>query len=148
MKNSLKFLSALAVSLLCFTFVACSDDETKEPDQLPTMAQVFIGDYFGDGSIKSVTYDKKDKDWEVKLYNGFELKFDEQGNWTLVDAPTGQVIPDGIAPEPIASYVVANYPQEGITEIEKTKSQYEVELTNGYELYFSLAGEFQKVDMN
>lgn len=146
MKNSFKLLSLLAICVFGLALYSCSDKEDKEPYQLPDAAQVFIADYFGGGSITKVVYNKDDKNYDVSLDNGFELTFDEAGNWTDVDAPAGKTIPDGIAPEPIQTYVNTNYPDDGINEIEKTKSQYEVELTNGTDLYFTLTGEFISTD--
>lgn len=117
--------------------------------QLPENAQKFLNTYFKDVEIETVKYDadKENQEYDVILYNGFEITFDKTGEWTDVDAPTDQVIPDGIAPESIASYVSNNYPGLlGIKEISKDKNGYDVELSDGTTLLFNLAGEFQKVD--
>lgn len=145
MKKLFKIMLFAAIGIMTLSMAACSDkEESMEPNQLPDAAQVFIADYFGDGSIKSVKYDKDkhDHEYEVVLNNGFELTFDRAGYWTDIDAPAGVTIPEGIAPEPIHGYVNYNYPGYGINEIEKNRSTYDVELTNGVDLSFTLSGDY------
>ena len=154
MKNLFKLFLPTALCLFAFNLlVSCDDkDQPKDPDQLPDMAQVFIADYFGGQNITKVTYDEKNKDWEVYLDNGTSVTFDKDGNWTEVEAPALKTIPFGIAPEPIGNYIKANYDGYGINEIEKNSYRYEVVLTNGQtdgpELFFSLSGEYQGSDMD
>lgn len=150
MKNLYKTCAALFVAILGLTFASCSDDKDEPIDfnQLPSVAQKFITTYFGDTKVSSVKYDKdkNDHEYEVKLQNGFELTFNVAGEWTDVDAPDGKAIPNGIAPEPIESFVLATYPESGINEIEKIKTGYDVELINGIDLKFNLQGEYVGVD--
>lgn len=142
MKHIFKTLPVIALGILSFTLASCkNDDEPIDPFQLPDNAQIFIADYFGGENIKDVYHDEKDNEYEATINNGFEITFDQDGNWISVDAPEGMTIPAGIAPAPIESYVETNYPGEGINEIEKSNNYY-VELTNDVDLIFNLNGEF------
>lgn len=151
MKKTFKWIPALLVAFLSIAMFSCSDDDEDQPityDQLPAMSKDFIKTYFSGEEIVSVTFDKdkNNKEYEVLLRNGFDLSFNTSGEWISVDGPLGATIPDGIAPQPIVNYVSTNYPNEGINEIEKVKTGYEVELTNGYELNFNQNGDFVSLD--
>ncbi|MCH5229036.1 MAG: PepSY-like domain-containing protein [Muribaculaceae bacterium] len=151
MKKFLQFIRpAIFIAILGLTFASCSDDKDEPIDfnQLPTISQNFIKTYFTNVEIVNIIYekDKNNHEYEVDLENGFELTFNKEGDWTDVNAPNGQTIPDGIAPESIANYVSENYPDYGINEISKEKNGYDVELTNGLDLNFNLQGEFTGID--
>lgn len=115
---------------------------------LPETAQAFITTYFPNVDITSTEYDQNDMDYEVILANGFDLTFNQNGDWTDVDAPEGQTIPDGIAPESISNYVMENYPDYGINEIEINANGYTVDLTNGYDLMFNTQGEYTGMNVD
>ena len=151
MKKTIKWLPALLALFLLVAMTSCKDDDKDSPityDQLPATSKEFINTYFPDEEVVSVVLDKDNntKVYEVILRNGFDLTFDNAGDWVSVDGPMGATVPNGIVPQPILSYVSTNYPYDGINEIEKTKAGYEVELTNGYELTFNQNGEFINLD--
>ena len=144
MKKFTKFLSVLSIGLMCVAFASCKDDEpdkTMSYDSLPKAAQSFISTYFSNARVTTVTWDKTDQTYDVTLSNRFELSFDKAGDWTDVDAPDGYLVPDGIVPAKISNYVYSTYPGEGINEIEKISTGYEVELLSGLGLLFNHDGE-------
>lgn len=150
MKNFTKILPAIFLVLMGISLVSCSDDKNEPIDfnKLPLVSQDFINTYFKDVDIVSILYnnDKDVQEYDVELGNGFELTFNIQGDWIDIEAPEGQTIPAGIAPEPIENYISVNYPEQGINEISKNKNGYDVDLTDGTDLLFNLQGEFQGTD--
>lgn len=141
MKKLLQTLGAFALLLAGGTFISCSNsEEHKNFEELPSSAQEFINTYFANTRVESIEYDNGDKDYEIDLDGGFDLKFNEAGEWTKVEAPDGKTIPNGIAPTEISSYVAKNYPNAGINEIEKTSYGYKVDLTNDLDLKFNPDG--------
>ena len=123
--------------------VSCSaKDESVNFDELPATAQNFINTYFADSRVEECNYDNEDREYELKLANGFEVTFNEAGEWISVDAPKGKSLPSGIALPAIVSYVASNYPDAGINEIEKTKYGFDVDLTNDVDLGFYPDGKF------
>ena len=143
MKKTIKLFSLAALSMLALSFTSCKSDdpdETRFYDQLPTPAQTFISNYFPGIKTTTITYDKKDKEYEVYLTNGYEITFSNVGEWIDVDAPAGQTVPTGIAPATIENYVFEKYPGDGINEIEKVKVGYDVELVSGLDLLFNSSG--------
>lgn len=150
MKNIYKTLAVMAICALGASFIVSCDDDKDEivsSNDLPMQAQLFLQTYFDEVDF-TVRYDKsnRDKEYEVNLSNGYEVTFNKDGEWTEVDAPYSMTVPYQIVPQPIYDYVVNNYTPAGINEIEKTRSRYNVELTNGVDLYFNLSGEFVGAD--
>lgn len=142
MKKSMHVFALLFVGLLGFTLWSCSDnddrDEIISQKNLPSAAQSFISTYYPDVQILKAVQEKEHGkiEYDVTLGNGHEITFDSQGEWIDVDAPFGDVVPEGIVPQQIAAYVAENYPLVGVNEISRIVTGYEVELTNGYDLYF------------
>lgn len=129
---------------------SCSDDK-DEPvavTTLPEAAQTFLSSHYAGVKVQSAVRDKDDHnvEYDVRLANGHEVTFDAEGNWTDVDAPTGQTVPDGLVPEAVALYIATNYPSEGINEISRSAAGYEVDLTNGVDLVFDSFGNFLRAD--
>lgn len=117
-------------------------------NELPRAAQNFISKNFSGQTITKI--EKKTKyqvktEYEVKFDNRMEIEFDGDGNWTEVDGKKSP-IPTGFINSSIVNYVKQNFPTEKITQIEKKRSKYEIDLTNGLELIFDLNGNFKKID--
>ena len=60
---------------------------------------------------------------------------DRAGEWTEVKCQQNEV-PAQIIPETIRTYVKTNYPDTKIVQIEKDKKEYEVKLSNRWEIKF------------
>lgn len=146
-------LAALLVAVPTMAW-SCSDDdddnrkESITVEQLPQASRTFIADYYPGVSVLRVTKetDHSGSEYDVNLANGHEIEFNAAGEWTDVDAPTGQTVPAGIAPKAIVEYVTANYPDQGINEISRDRKGYEVDLTSGLDLEFDTNGNFIRID--
>lgn len=150
MKKTIKILSLILIAFMGFAVVACSDDDNKESietSQLPAKAIAFVGAFYPDTEIASVVKDTDNGvvEYDVYLKSGDEITFDYDGEWVEVDAPAGGTIPDGIAPATITDYIAANYPDNGINEIKKTRKGYRVELITGLEISFDSRGNYVKI---
>jgi len=127
------------------------DDETAIAYQdLPQAALTLIETHFSGAKALYVSENSITEEdgtiYEVKLNNGFEVDFDQSGNWTDIDGQQQQV-PDALIPEAILSYTQANYPSPlFIKGIEKEVTQYQVELSDDTELRFDLQGNFTGID--
>lgn len=145
-----KFILLTCTMLLALATVwSCSDDDDLIiPGDLPQTAQAFLNKHFAGMEIYKVEKDgdHSGTDYTVKFRNGYEVEFDAIGEWTDVDAPKGQTIPDGIAPQVIADFVAQEYPGMGINEISRDYTGYEVELVTGLDLDFDPQGNFIGID--
>lgn len=150
MKNLLgRFGLVLAV---VFTMTSCDkDDEKISIDELPAVSSSFINEYFSPAKITSVVKDLEGQstfEYEVKLDNGVDIKFDSQGLWQDVEArndkttlpTTAFILPS------IVQYVTSNYPTVGINGIERELNGFDVELTNDIDLEFDKEGNFVRID--
>ncbi|MDD3458649.1 MAG: PepSY-like domain-containing protein [Weeksellaceae bacterium] len=115
---------------------------------LPQRAQQFISENFNDLEIRKATKENESRnrmEYEVYFVNRTKVEFDGNGNWKEVDGNESP-IPTGFIHSAIVNYVKQNYPNQQITQIEKSRTKFEVELTNGIDLDFSAEGNFLKAD--
>lgn len=134
MKKILSFI----VAVLALGGVACADvDRPIGFDGLPAEAKQFISEYFPGREVTFATVDGHmlGRSYEVIFSNGDTVEFDDRGAWTEVVCREGGV-PAGIIPRPIAEYVGRNYPDAVIVEINRSRNQYDVELSNGWDIEF------------
>lgn len=153
MKKTLTILSLLFVCLFGTTALwSCDDDEKEEPafsSELPGSANAFLDTYYPGIKVAYVNIDKDNgkTTYDVSLNNGHQIEFSATGEWLDVDAPEGQAIPSGIAPQAIVQYLATNYAgSDVINEISRESYGYNVELANHVDLMFSSTGEYLGVD--
>lgn len=138
----------MLIALITGATAAMADTYTINRDKLPENAQQFLTEHFPKAKVAMIKVDRhllKKTDYDVKLVDGTKIEFSNSGKWTSVSRKKGKAVPDGIVPKAIRNYVAKNYPGETITEIEKKSTCYDVELSAGLELRFSLLGSFQRV---
>ncbi len=76
---------------------------------------------------------------EVKLTDKTEIDFYLTFEWKNIDCDESQVygmVPTELVPTQITDYVVANFPNNHIDQIEKTNFGWEIELNNDHEIKF------------
>lgn len=137
----MKYLFMTMVCLLLS--MSCASDKVIPVEQLPAAITTFVQSNFPG---KKIIYAEKDgKSLECRLDEGTKAEFTKLGEWKKVDCHTSAV-PDGIIPEAIKTYVKSNFPNAFITQIEKERRYYDVELSNKLDLKFSLDGVLIKMD--
>ena len=118
---------------------------------LPGTAQDFINQHFSSVTVEGVEENSNWKIWEdekyeVRLSNGIELDFDENGNIIEIDTQNNEAIPMSALPSKITSYLEANHANAKVTGWEKQDKEQEVELADGTEVEFDIDGNFRKLD--
>ena len=127
------------------------DDEITVPvSDLPQNAQTLIESHFSGAQAiylsKNTVTDDDGTVYELKLDNGFEIDFDQDGNWTDIEGNRQQV-PDALIPQEILSYVLSNYPSPLFIEgIDKESYGYQIEVSNDVDLKFDADGNFIGID--
>ena len=144
-------MKKLLLLLVClFTFqavVKANADKPIKVAQLPQSAQQFIKSHFGNSkvAIAKMETDWLDKSYDVIFTDGNKLEFDKQGNWKEINCKYSAV-PAGVIPAQILKYVSENYPDAKVLKIERDKKDYEVKLSNRWELKFDL--QFNLIDID
>lgn len=85
------------------------------------------------------------KEYDVTLDCGVEIDFDKNGEWTDIDCGHNPV-PEAIIPANILNYVKEKHPNNFITQIEKKRNGYKVELNIDLDLLFDKNGNFTRFD--
>ena len=141
-----RFILILAVAF-GVTFAASADERPIEVSQLPKAAQDFMAKNFNKIKVLYATVDKDilDVDYEVRLEDGTKIDFDNDGEW--MDVSNKRLgIPKSVVPAELVAYVDANYPKANIISIDRGPRDYEIELSNGLELTFSIDGRLIGID--
>ncbi len=143
-----KLFAFLAAAVIAPTgLVGCEkSDQLVDPNRLPDKAQNFITNHFSAATIKNVVkeYDDMTYTYDVYLSDGTQIEFKRGGDWLSIDnRQTG--VPSSIFPENIQSYLTTNYPNTFVVDVDRDW-QYDVELSNGVELDFTLGGKIVIVD--
>lgn len=145
----MKKIMFIAVSVLFLSVTAAHADNDRpiQFNQLPAAAQEFINTYFSD---QKVSFAKEERDfmevrYEVMFTNSIKIEFYKDGQWKEVDCKYS-VLPDGVVPEQIETYVDTNFPGVHIHSIDRDRRDVEVSLTNGLELTFDL--NYNLIDMD
>lgn len=137
--------------LVCvFTFhnvVWADDDKPIQVNQLPQPAQSFIKQYFSTSKVAmaKMEVDLFYKSYDVIFTNGDKVEFDKRGAWTEVNCKYS-IVPMGVIPMQIQKYVATNYPDAQIQKIEREDKEYEVKLSNGWEIKFDK--KFNVIDID
>ena len=140
----MKKMKCLFVAMTCLMVsVSCGVDKVISAEQLPALVSTFVQSNF---SGKKIIYAEKDgRSLECRLDDGTKMEFNKKGEWTKVDCHT-TAVPEGIVPAVIKNYVKSNFPTASITQIEKERRGYDVELSNKLDLKFSPEGALLKMD--
>ena len=118
---------------------------------LPGTARDFVNQHFSSVSVEGIEENSNWKIWEddkyeVRLSNGIELDFDENGNLIEIDSQNKEGIPFSALPSNIASYLNSNYAGMEVIGWEKQDKEQEIELMDGTEIEFDDEGNFRKLD--
>ena len=141
-------MKKLIFLFVCSIQVALADnDKPINFTQLPQAAQKFVKQHFPKAKIAFVKMETElfDKSYDVVFNNGDKLEFDKKGEWTEVNCKS-TVVPAKVIPAPIKKYVETNYPEAKVLSIERDRYDYEVKLSNFWEIKFDM--NFNVIDMD
>lgn len=143
-------MKKLAFFLMCLFTMQVTMADTDKPivfEQLPQAAQTFVKKYFAGQNVAFSKVEREifDTTYDVMFVNGDKIEFDKQGNWKEMNCKRSSV-PVAAVPAQIVNYVKTNYPEATIVRIEKDRYEYEVKLSNFWELKFDL--KFNLIDMD
>ena len=138
--------SIIAMTACIFSCSCTAEDLLVNVNDLPQTIQSFLASHFP--NTKATTAIKDGNEYEIRMENGWEMEFDNEGQWEKVDCKLDEVPASVIAliPEKIISYIRSNFEKAYITEISKDRSGYDVELSNGLDLEFSSKGNLRTID--
>ena len=148
MKTIIKKTLMALVCLVTFQQAAMADnDKPINVNQLPATAQQVIKSNFAGKKVALAKVESGliDKSYDVIFTTGEKIEFDRSGNWTEVDCKRSEV-PAKLVPTQINTYVNANYSGNKILKIEKDRSEYEINLSNGVEIKFNK--NFMEIDID
>lgn len=115
---------------------------------LPQNVRTFLTEHYP--NIQISKYEVKTsldgKKYEVKLNNGVEVEFYNDGNWKEIKDYNG--VPDVLVPTKVKTYVNQNYKNIKIESLDKKseKNKMKVDLLNGVDLEFDMDGNFLRID--
>ena len=142
-----KFFLVLVSVLAINSFVMASEDKPIAVERMPQKAQQFIKSHFGNHQVAmaKVETDFLSKSYDVIFTNGDKVEFDGKGEWTNVDCEYSAV-PVAVIPAAIKAYVDKHYPDAKVKQIEKDRREYDVELTNGWDIKFDKSFRVVELD--
>lgn len=143
-----KLMLILLVAVIGTASGYARDIISRNIKDLPPSAQTVINDNFK-SKVSLIKIDKGVmgvSEYEVILNDGSEITFDKNGNWKDVEMPANKQVPDFFVMKTIKDYVNRNNKGQKIVGIEKDRSTYEVQLSNGTELKFDRSGNFLRYD--
>lgn len=141
--------SLLMAMLLVVALPMCADrGKVISLEQLPASAQGFLKKNFPGETPLLVTteYDGLAKQFDVSYSDGTNVEFDAKGNWIDVECPQTGCVPAAVVPSGIKNFINKNYPKEKVVKIERNRTGYDVDLSNGVELEFNRHQKLQKID--
>lgn len=143
-----KILMALVAVFGISVAAMASDTFAHDASVLPMAAQTTLKNNFK-AKVSVVKIDKelgRIKEYDVVLTDGTEIEFDHDGNWKDVEVSASKSVPAAFVPSGVAVAVKKLQPKQRIIGIEKKKSGYDVDLSNGVEMKFDKQGNFIKYD--
>ena len=134
------------VGLLSLGLVACDKESILPNSELPDEIKTYVSTHFPDNSILQVIKDQDGfiKSYDLTLSGNIGLEFNRKKEIIGIDG-VGR-LPDSVIPEKIRQYVSSNYPNQFITDWELDDRNQVVELDNGLDLKFNMAGDFLRLD--
>ncbi len=145
----MKHITIVTLALLMFANLSACDDKEKPITfgQLPQSAQSFVKTHFADKQVSVIFLETSGLDeYKVLFADGASIDFTSNGDWDEVKDRDADGLPTAFLPKAMTDYVATTFPGTNIVEVNKERSRFEVELSNGVELEFDKAGNFLRFD--
>ena len=147
-KNLLKSTLVKATLLLTImiALISCDQEKVMQASEYPSEITSYVSTHFPNNSILQIVKDSEGmtKKYEVLLSENIRLEFDNKKEITDIDG--NKQLPNSVIPEKILQYVMANYPNNVITDWELENKRQQIGLDNGLDLEFNLEGDFLRLD--
>jgi hypothetical protein len=126
-----------------FANASAGDGVKVSASDLPATIIIYLNaNYSGKTIVKAEKYSNK---YEVVLSDATKIEFSLAGTFIEVSKGVGvSDDPKAVLPQLAVTYIANNYPGATIVKSEKELTKYEVTLSNGYKLEFTLTGVFKK----
>ena len=134
----MKKLFLMALVAVCCGLTACAHDQIIPYAQLPAAAQQVVRTHFDEANVAYVTLDREvfGKEYDVRLNDGTEIKFESDGSVKKVDCQF-HAVPEALIPPVVLQQVKAQFPNAFIVEWGKDDWGWKAELNNQLELKFN-----------
>lgn len=124
---------------------SCDKEVIVGENDTPSKIKTYVTTHFPTTSIQRVVKDKDGTElYEVYLANGVKLEFNNHNE--IIDIDGNSKLPDSVIPPSLLNYVITNYPSNYIKGWEVQGANQELQLNNGLELIFNMAGDFIRID--
>lgn len=143
-----RLLIALAIAAGLGFGAQARDHYQRTDASLPEAAKLTIQKHFK-ADVSLVKIEKKFgsvHEYEVILTDGTEISFDRDGNWENVETAANLAVPASMIPSGVKDFVKKNHSGTHVVGIDKERSGYEIELSNGLDLKFDKNGKFMRYD--
>lgn len=136
------------VSALLFSGLTSAQERLIKTSEAPKAIITYLDAHFPKTKIISIEEDvkKSGNTYEVKLNNQVELDFNHKSQLIDIESKSKAELPSSVVPPKLWKYAKQNYPDQKIIGYEKKSNKLKVELDNGWDLEFSTAGKFLRVD--
>ena len=139
-------LSSIIAIAICVVSCSCSKAELYvNAKDLPQTIQSFLASHFPNTDVARTI--KDGNEYEIRMGNGWEIEFDNKGQWETIDCKRDEVPASVISliPDSIIMYLNSNFETAFITEISRDRSGYDIELSNGLDLEFYSNGSLRTI---
>ncbi len=146
MTNKTSIKNALMSTALLAILTSCEKEQLILATDLPSEIKNFITTHFPSNTVAQVIKDRDGltKTFDIILSSSISLEFNRKNQIINIDGVSK--LPDSVIPEKIIQYVRTNYPTNVITDWELDNRNQQIELDNGLDLEFSMAGDFLRID--
>lgn len=142
-----KILLALVAVMAVFT-VSARDSYSRDVNVLPAAARTTLKSNFK-SDVNHIKIDKslgRVSEYDVVLNDGTEITFDRSGNWKEIEVKRSGEVPAFFVPQLMAKYIGQYQKGSKIVGLEKKRTGYDVELSNGVEMRFDKDGKFVRYE--
>ncbi len=149
-KNTFGSIQRMLVIAVCSFISVTAIADNEKPitvNELPQTAQQILKKNFPNMKVALAKVDNEifDKSYDVIFTDGGKVEFDKKGQWTEVKLKNN-FVPMEIIPSQIRDFLKDKYPGEKVVSIERDSNDYELRLSNRFELTFNK--QFKLIDID
>lgn len=140
-------MAVLAIFLAALQPANAWNEKIITVAQLPAQAQTVLKQHFNAQQPVLVKQELEGvrTSYDVVFADGSKVEFDAKGAWTEIDC-TRSAVPSALVPSQILAFVKRTYPGVFITQIDRDRYGYDVDLSNGLEVEFDKAFRVRDID--